>query len=267
MIRQPAVAGQFYPSERTQLSRQVDTLLKKNTEVRRVRAVIAPHAGYSYSGTIAGDLFASIEIPRQVILLGPNHHGAGAAVAVSGAEAWATPLGQVPLAGKLREALLAEIDPLVIDDRAHSLEHSLEVMLPFLQKRRDALEIVPISLGRLDLADCLMLGQGLAQVVNSWDEEVLLLASSDMNHFDSASVTEKLDAMAIEAMTAFDPERLYRVVREQQISMCGVLPVVVVMQAARLLGAKQCQLMQHAHSGRVNGDDSRVVGYAGLTVA
>lgn len=267
MIRQPAVAGQFYPSERTQLSRQVDTLLIKNTEVRRVRAAIAPHAGYSYSGAIAGDLFASIEIPRKVILLGPNHHGAGAPIAVSGADAWASPLGEVPLADKLRKALLTEIDGLVIDDQAHRLEHSLEVMLPFLQKRQGELEIVPISLGPLNLADCLMLGGGLAQVVGGWDEDVLLLASSDMNHFDSAEVTEDLDAMAIEAMTAFDPARLYQVVREQQISMCGVLPVVAVMQAAQLLGAKECRLTQHAHSGNVNGDNRRVVGYAGLTIA
>jgi AmmeMemoRadiSam system protein B len=176
-------------------------------------------------------------------------------------------LGEVPLAGPLRDALLTEIDPLVIDDQAHSFEHSLEVMLPFLQKRRDELEIVPISLGRLNLAECLMLGHGLAQVVSGWSEDVLLLASSDMNHFDSAATTEKLDAMAIEAMAALDPERLYRVVREHQISMCGVLPVVAVLQAARLLGAQECRLLQHAHSGRINGDDSSVVGYAGLTVA
>lgn len=266
MIRQPAVAGQFYPSERKQLLQQVEALLKQDAAVQQVIAAIAPHAGYSYSGAIAGELFASIEIPRLVILLGPNHHGAGAAIALSGAQAWATPLGEVPLAGKLREALLTAIDPLVIDDQAHSFEHSLEVMLPFLQKRRNDLEIVPISLGRLNLADCLMLGHGLAQVVSSWDEDVLLLASSDMNHFDSATATEKLDTMAIEAMTALDPERLYRVVREQQISMCGVLPVVAVMQTARLLGAQECHLLQHAHSGMVNGDDSRVVGYAGLTV-
>lgn len=266
MIRQPAVAGSFYPADRAQLSAQLDSLLLSDHEPDKVKGLIVPHAGYVYSGSVAGEVFASAQIPKQVVLLGPNHHGVGQNIAVSGADAWATPLGNIPLAATLRDQLMNDCPMLSIDEQAHRYEHSLEVMLPFLLKRQAELQIVPISLGQLSLESCLQLGSALAQTLKNWREEVLLLASSDMNHFLSAETTEKLDAMAIAAMTAFDPKRLYRVVRENHISMCGLLPVIAVMQAAHDLGARKCHLLRHAHSGEVNGDNSRVVGYAGLTI-
>ncbi len=266
MIRQPAVAGSFYPAGRTQLSTQLDSLLIADHEPGKVKGLIVPHAGYVYSGSVAGEVFASAQIPKQVVLIGPNHHGIGRDIAVSGADAWTTPLGDIPIAVTLRNQLMLDFPRLFIDEQAHKYEHSLEVMLPFLLKRQAELQIVPIALRQLLLADCLQLGSALAQTLKNWDEEVLLLASSDMNHFLSAEKTEKLDSMAIAAMTAFDPKRLYRVVMENHISMCGVLPVITVMQAAHDLGARECHLIRHAHSGEVNGDNSRVVGYAGLTI-
>ena len=266
MIRQPAVAGSFYPANPKNLAAQVAELMLSAAPIHQAKALIAPHAGYIYSGTVAGKLFAETDIPPQVILIGPNHHGLGADMAVSAAMAWMTPVGQVPLADKLRTRLIDDIPQLSMDDRAHQYEHSLEVMLPFLLQRQPELEIVPIALGRLGLEDCLNLGTALAKTLATWDQTVLLLASSDMNHFSSAEQTEQLDALAIDAMIHYDLEKLYRVVREQHISMCGVMPAIVVMQAARSLGASSCRLSSYSHSGKVNGDFSNVVGYAGLTI-
>ena len=266
MIRQPAVAGSFYPADFNELVSQVDSFLNVRSEPHDVKGLIVPHAGYIYSGAVAGEVFATAKIPKVVILIGPNHHGTGDNIAVSGADSWATPLGEIPIATRLRKQLVDTISPLSIDDQAHRAEHSLEVMLPFLLRRQPDLQIVPITLGQLSLNDCLLLGTSLAQVVADWDEDVLLLASTDMNHFSSAEISKKLDFKAIDAMTEYDPQRLYRVVRENQISMCGVLPTVVVMQAARDLGARECRLVRYSHSGQVNGDNSSVVGYAGLTL-
>ena len=264
MIRQPAVAGSFYPANPDELLTQLDSLLDVESEPQKVKGLIVPHAGYIYSGSVVGEVIAATEIPKQVILIGPNHHGAGDNIAVSGADSWVTPLGEVPIATALRDQLVAEISPLSVDDQAHKYEHSLEVMLPFLLRRQSELQIVPIALGHLSLDDCLQLGSSIAGVLESWKDEVLLLASTDMNHFSNEEISNKLDFMAINAMTDYDPQRLYRVVEDNQISMCGVLPTVTVMQAAHDLGARECRLVRYAHSGQVNGDNSRVVGYAGL---
>ncbi|SEA74417.1 hypothetical protein SAMN05660420_03026 [Desulfuromusa kysingii] len=264
MLRQSTVAGSFYPAEPDVLSSQLDALLNSKRVPKPVKGIVVPHAGYVYSGAVAGAVFAEIEVPKQVILLGPNHHGVGDNVAVSGADAWATPLGNIPVADALRQQLIARIADLSIDDRAHKYEHSLEVMLPFLLRLQPDLHIVPISLGLLTLEESLHLGVALADVLQGLQDEVLLLASSDMNHFSSAAETQELDALAINAMTEYDLPRLFRVVRENQISMCGVIPAIIVMQAAYELGARSCKLIRYAHSGQVNGDQSRVVGYAGF---
>ena len=266
MIRQPAVAGSFYPANPEELAAQLDSFLNVGSEPSKAKGLIVPHAGYIYSGAVAGEVFATAEIPRQVVLIGPKHHSAGANIAVSGADSWITPLGDIPIATALRDQLVTNISALSVDDQAHKYEHSLEVMLPFLLRRQPELQIVPIALGQLSLTGCLQLGTSLAQTLKNWKDEVLLLASTDMNHFSSAEISEKLDFMAIDAMRAYDPQRLYQVVRENQISMCGVLPTVTVMQAAHELGARECRLVRYAHSGQVNGDYNSVVGYAGLTL-
>ena len=267
MIRQPAVAGSLYPADTAQLNRTLDQLLLTDAVVQPAKAIIVPHAGYVYSGAVAGELIAGTKIPKTVVLLGPNHQGAGHDIAVTAADNWATPLGNVPIAGPLREQLCNTISDLIIDERAHQFEHSLEVMLPFLLRCQPELQIVPIALRSLDYATAAHLGTSLAQVLKQQDDDILLLASSDMNHFLDAETTEQLDFLAISAMTDFDPQRLYQTVVENRISMCGVLPAVVVMQAAKQLGATECQLVRYAHSGQVNGDNSRVVGYAGLSIA
>jgi AmmeMemoRadiSam system protein B len=266
VIRQPAVAGSFYPAESDRLSHQLDQLLRSSTAPQPAKAIIVPHAGYIFSGAVAGELIAGTEIPKTVVLIGPNHQGAGSDIALTGAESWATPLGKVPVASRLQEQLLAEIADVVVDDRAHQFEHSLEVMLPLLLRCQPELQIVPISLRSLSFDKAVQLGTSLAAVLKRQQEDILLLASSDMNHFLDADTTEKLDFLAISAMTDFAPQALYQTVMRNRISMCGVLPAVVVMQAASEIGATKCQLVRYAHSGLVNGDNNRVVGYAALSI-
>ncbi len=266
MIRQPIVAGTFYPADKTELVTQVDSFLQGGNTPNKVKGIIVPHAGYVYSGAVAGEVFRSVEIPNKVILLGPNHHGAGQNIAASGAESWDTPLGNIPIATTLRDELVAEHSPLVVDDVAHQFEHSIEVMLPFLQRRQPKLEIVPIAISSLSATEAKAFGNAIARTIMNCNEEVLLLASTDMNHFATAKKSKELDYMAITAMEKYAPEQLYQVVRKMEISMCGMLPTVVAMHACHALGASDCRLLRYAHSGQVNGDNNRVVGYAGLTL-
>ena len=266
MIRQAVAAGSFYADDPAQLLEDVQHLLQTDQLPQSAKAIIAPHAGYIFSGALAGELIATTQIPNTVLMLGPNHHGTGQSIAVSAAESWDTPLGSVPIADPLRCQLFEVITDLHIDESAHQFEHSLEVMLPLLLNCQPDLQIVPIALRSLSLDSCLQLGAEIAAVLKKCSEDVLLLASSDMNHFLDATTTEQLDGLAIEKMIDFDPSGLYRTVTTNRISMCGVLPAVVVMQAAKELGAQQCRLLRHTHSGMVNGDNNRVVGYAALTI-
>ncbi len=266
MLREAAVAGSFYPSAPEQLSRVVDGYLANTVNRRTARGVIVPHAGYVYSGHLAGEVLAQVRIPPQVILLGPNHHGIGPSISISSADAWVTPLGQVPVSGVLATAFKQHCTAAVYDQQAHLYEHSLEVMLPFLQRLRADIEILPVTLRSLSFGQCMGVAKALATVISCAKDDVLLLASSDMNHFLPAADNEKLDRLAIKAMTDYDPQALYEVVVEQHISMCGFHAAVIVMEAARLLGSQSCSLVDYAHSGLVNGDNSRVVGYAGLVL-
>ncbi|MFO7765514.1 MAG: AmmeMemoRadiSam system protein B [Pelovirga sp.] len=266
MIRQPVVAGLFYPSSTSELKRQLASFITTTEEQKEVSAAILPHAGYVYSGDVAGEVISRIKVPQLVVLLGPNHHGRGGQIAVTGADSWVTPLGEVAIAADFRTYLLNQIPQLTVDDRSHEQEHSLEVLLPFLQYVQPQLNVVPVALKDLDLEESSRFGESLARAINNWNQPVLLVASSDMNHFLPAQENARLDARAIAAMTRFDPSGLYQVVDENQISMCGVLPVVSVMAAAKALGAQHCELVRYSHSGEKSGDNSRVVGYAGLLI-
>ncbi|NOY13835.1 MAG: AmmeMemoRadiSam system protein B [Deltaproteobacteria bacterium] len=266
MIRQPVVAGSFYPAEPERLRQELEQFLRSDAAPSPAKAIIVPHAGYIYSGAVAGEVIAATQIPKTVILLGPNHQGTGHDIAVTGADSWSTPLGEVPIASRLRDQFCQEIADLVIDERAHQSEHSLEVMLPFLLRCQPELQIVPLSLRSLSFATAVQLGASLAKLLMPQQENVLLLASSDMNHFLDAETTQQLDSMAIAAMTELNPQALYQTVTNNRISMCGMLPAVVVMQAAMEMGATRCRLVRYAHSGMVNGDNRRVVGYAALKI-
>jgi len=260
----PAVSGQFYPGTASGLSRALLALTREVKTPEPAIGVVAPHAGYVYSGAVAGEVFSSVRVPGSAVLFCPNHTGRGESAAIMSHGAWRMPWGDVPVDGKLA-ARLKDACPLLREDAsAHSGEHAIEVQLPFLHRFRPDVRIVPVALGRLSLEECRDLGEGVADAIAGDPELPLLVASSDMSHYVPDAVARKKDRLAIDRMLALDPEGLFETVRTERISMCGVMPSTVVLFAARRLGATSARLIRYATSGDVSRDFEQVVGYAGL---
>ncbi|HYS82518.1 MAG TPA: AmmeMemoRadiSam system protein B [Anaeromyxobacteraceae bacterium] len=263
MDREPAVAGRFYPGSEERLWAEVAALLGPAGRPRPALGLLSPHAGYLYSGKVAGETWARVEVPTRAIVLCPNHTGLGARVALWPDGGWRTPLGRVPIDADLTAALRA--CPLVEPDRtAHLREHALEVQLPFLQARRPDVAIAALCLGPLSADECEELGRAVAAAVR--DRPALLVASSDMSHYLPADVARALDERALARFLALDPRGLHETVRREDISMCGVIPATVMLAAARELGATSAELVRYSNSGDVSGDHESVVGYAGAVV-
>ena len=267
MIRQPAVAGQFYPGERAKLGPDLENLVVRGIRCDKVAGIISPHAGYMYSGAVAGHVYGRIEIPPTVIILGPNHHGIGAGVALCSQGEWVTPLGSTLINTSLARLIETHVPQVKEDRLAHQFEHSLEVQLPFLQFVRPDVTIVPLCLGFGDFASCRSLGQGIARAIREYGEEALIVASSDMTHYESAASARQKDDLALREVLALNPEGLVDICRGHDITMCGVIPAAVMLVAALELGATKAELVRYATSGDITGDSSRVVAYASLTVS
>ena len=265
-IREPVVAGTFYPMDRSELSRQLDHLVAVDPERHQLLACVAPHAGYMYSGGVAGRLFGHLDLPRRVVVMGPNHTGMGADVSVAPHDQWQTPLGPQEVDRELAEALMARDPDAVGDGHAHWREHSIEVQLPFLRRRRPDIVILPIALKHISLDRCLQLAENLAVLAAGLDEPVGFVASSDMTHYRPDDVARDLDHHAISALLARNPEDLYETVHRMGISMCGVIPATVALAAANALGAGGAHLEAYSTSGETSGDYSSVVGYAGVCI-
>jgi MEMO1 family protein len=275
VIRSPAVSGRFYPKDPAELRATVATLLadarRAVSPPRPAVAIIAPHAGYIYSGPTAARVFARTEIPGLVVILAPNH--TGVAAAPSGVSLWETgafrtPLGDVPVDTDASDALQRISDGVVaVDHAAHEAEHAVEVELPFLQLLRADVRIVPLVIAWDAWEPARILGEILARLVHTAGEPVLLLGSSDLNHYEPANVSEEKDARALEAVTALDGEELLARCTRERISMCGRAPVATVLAAARALGAGRAEVVDYRHSGWVSGDNARVVGYAGVVIS
>ena len=270
VLRYPAVAGRFYPGNPDELRAEARGYLTQaaSTNQAPVRALgcIAPHAGYMYSGHVAGAVFARVEVPRRCIVLCPNHTGVGRALAIMSEGAWQTPLGDVPIDTELAESLKRRFPALQEDSSAHRAEHAAEVELPFLLLRQPELQFVPIAVGTGQFEVLEELGKAVADVIAAQSEPVLMVASSDMNHYESDVVTRAKDHRAIERILTLDPRGLFDVVTQQDISMCGFGPAVAMLTAARRLGAKSAELVKYATSGDISGDRNMVVGYAGIVV-
>jgi AmmeMemoRadiSam system protein B len=271
--RPPLVAGQFYPGTRGSLLAVLDRCIPSGVKAEKAIGLVAPHAGYLYSGATAGAAFARAVIPERVAVLAPNHTGTGEPIAVWARGAWSTPLGEIPVDEELTGALLRRCPEATDDRTAHFVddqfsrqEHSLEVQLPFIQRLNPAARILPVCVGTHDKRALASLGDALAEVVRGAPGEVLIVASSDMTHFEPAAQARTKDDLAIARVRALDPEGLLATVRKHSISMCGVAPVAAMLWAAKSLGAKECELVDYSHSGMVTGDHSEVVGYAGLVV-
>jgi len=270
-IRQPAVAGRFYPASAQHLRVEVESYTAATSSApaqSRIPALgcIVPHAGYMYSGHVAGAVYRRLELPRRTVILCPNHTGMGEPLAIMSRGAWHTPLGDAPIDEELAAVLMQQMPLLSEDTEAHRSEHSLEVQLPFLQVLAPGFSFVPITVGTGNFEVLSALGVAIGNVLASESERVLIIASSDMNHYESDSVTRVKDGRAIEALLALDPRALYDVVREANISMCGYGPAVIMLTAARKMGAAKAELIRYATSGDISGDRDMVVGYAGIAV-
>ena len=268
MIREPAVAGRFYPSSPAQLERDVRKFLVPAKDTAPLHAVgcIVPHAGYMYSGAVAGAVLSRLALPRRYIILCPRHYPQGAPLAILSEGAWRTPLGDASIDAPLARALARACPLLREDELAHAAEHAIEVQLPFLQQMTPEFHFVPIALGTDRFQAFEDLGRAIASVVSAEKEPVLIVASSDMNHYESDEITRKKDARAIDRILALDPRGLYDVVRRENITMCGYGPATTMLVAAKQLGAKRAEMIRYATSADVSGDTSWCVGYAGIVV-
>jgi AmmeMemoRadiSam system protein B len=264
--REPAVAGAFYPLSHDALQGQVAEMLTINEQQHELLVCIAPHAGYVYSGPVAGKVYGHLQIPQKVLVLGPNHTGLGAMVSVAPHNQWQTPLGPVPVDRDLAAQIIGAFPAAESDPQAHWREHSIEVQLPFLHARRPDVSFVPICIKHLSLDDCIGLGEALAMVIRASNEPVGVVVSSDMSHYETDEVARALDHKAIDAALTLEPQSLFETVKTNQISMCGVIPATVALAAANCLGAKSAHLVDYATSGDTSGDRSAVVGYAGICI-
>ena len=266
MIREPAVAGQFYPRDPSKLLRDIESYMGEPPPDLDAVAVVSPHAGYVYSGGVAGAVFGAVRLPKRFIVLGPNHTGIGGSLALAPAGEWRTPLGLIALDAELNRRLLEEC-PLLREDRAaHLREHSIEVQLPFLQARLPDFSVAAVCVGTSDYRALENLGHAMARVIRSVPGPIMIVCSSDMNHYEAADVASEKDHLAIDRMLALDARGLYDVVHDAQITMCGFAPAVASLTACRDLGASVARLIRYANSGEISGDFGSVVGYAGLAV-
>lgn len=267
MLRKPAVAGRFYSSQPDELLKSVESFIEPADKIKNVIGIVAPHAGYMYSGHVAGAVYSRIQLPARNIVLCPNHTGRGKPLSIMNTGAWRTPLGDVAVDDALAHALMTSDPHLEQDSEAHRFEHAIEVQLPFMQKAADSARFVPITVGTSNLQRLLELGKSMADVIRREAGDVLMIASSDMNHYESDAITRQKDKRAIDRIVALDPEGLYDVVISENISMCGYGPTVAMLTAAKDLGASKAELIKYATSGEISLDFDHVVGYAGIIVS
>ncbi len=265
-VRQPAVAGRFYPDDPATLRREIQQYVSVTGNKIHAIGCVAPHAGYMYSGHVAGAVYARLGLPKRYIILCPNHTGVGEPLAMMTEGSWRTPLGDAIIDSQLGKALLGRFPLLAEDEIAHRAEHALEVQLPFLQELAGDFKFVPITVGTTRFDALSALGIAMAQIIEASAEQVLIVSSSDMNHYEPDEATRSKDRKAIDKILALDPKGLYDTVLKEDISMCGFGPTVAMLTAAKRLGAKSAQLVKYATSGDVSGEREAVVGYAGIAV-
>ena len=268
MIRSPAVAGQFYPGSEASLVKTLHSLVPEvqPEERKKAFAVVSPHAGYIYSGGVAGETFARVQVPESVVILGPNHTGLGQPFSIMTEGTWETPLGSVEIDTELASAILRASQNLSEDHVAHLEEHSIEVQLPFLQYFKPDVKLVPIVLAKGTGDTYKEIGNAIAEACKNGGHEAVVMASSDMNHYEPHHVANEKDQKAIEAILALDEDELLSRVSEYRISMCGYGPTVAMLAACKEIGASKAELVIHQTSGDVTGDYRSVVGYAGVLI-
>jgi AmmeMemoRadiSam system protein B len=268
-LREAVVAGQFYPASAAELKRQLSSFLDRGQEKGEAIACILPHAGYVYSGRVAAQTLNCVKIKSKIVLLGPNHTGMGEPFSIMTAGIWQTPLGGVKIDSGLARLILGRSKLLREDSLAHAQEHSLEVELPIIQYFRDDFEIVPIALLSDDLTRLKQVGRDIASAIQESGppDAVMLLASSDMTHYESQESAQEKDSAAIEAILELNEDKLFQIIHSLRISMCGYAPVAAMIEASKQLGATRARLIKYETSAAASRDTSSVVGYAGIIIS
>jgi AmmeMemoRadiSam system protein B len=265
MIRQPVVAGSFYPGESQALKNELEGYIRFAYIRKKVIGLISPHAGYVYSAGCAGKGFGQVEVPATVIILGVNHQGFGHPLALDGHDSWRTPLGEAQIHKGLREQLAANSKVFSIDSQASSREHSLEVQVPFIQYINPEAKILPITISSHDADLLLTGGKEIARLIKDYPD-TLIIASSDMSHYVDAEIAKEKDNKAIDKILALDPEGLMHIVASERISMCGASPITMMLAAALELGAQKAEIIEYTNSGEISGDYHQVVAYLSMMV-
>ena len=268
MRRKPAVAGYFYPGQREELSGMIEGMIDAEMKRERAICVVSPHAGFVYSGPVAGAVFSAVILPDTFVILGPSHRGISSRFAIMKEGVWETPLGDIPLESQLATLIMKNSSLVVEDKKAHSEEHSLEVQLPFIQYFKKEFSIVPICLSYdVSYEELGELAKAISQGIQDFEREVLIVASTDMSHYVSQKTAEKKDFLAIDKVLKLDPKGLHDIVQKEDISMCGFQPTTSALIASKELGARKAELIKYQTSGDTSGDYSQVVGYAGIRIS
>ncbi|HEY4715527.1 MAG TPA: AmmeMemoRadiSam system protein B [bacterium] len=266
MIRNPAVAGYFYPGDPDRLNKELKSYIGEPIEAKKAAGIVSPHAGYIYSGMVAGRVYSAVSVPDCVVVLGPNHTGIGSEAAIISEGKWIIPGGEIDIDTEFAKLLKKNSSTLKEDHSAHKKEHSLEVQVPFLYYKNKNFKIVPVCLAGRSLKFCEEIGNAIAETIMQSGRETLIVASTDMTHYESHETAKKMDMLVIEEIKKLSPEGLYNTVAKNEITMCGVIPTTSMLIAVKKLGAKQADLILYQTSGDVSGDYSRVVGYAGMAL-
>jgi AmmeMemoRadiSam system protein B len=264
MQRQPAVAGYFYPGTRSELERQLSELLPEREKIH-ADAIVVPHAGYIYSGAVAGEVYASVTLPDTFIILCPNHTGHGSDFDIYPGGEWLTPLGPAYVDQELVEELIQRFPRATKDGRAHVKEHSLEVQIPFLQYLKgNNIRFLPICVRQMRYEYLEELGQAVADIVKASRREILVISSTDMTHYEPKESANRKDRLAITQIEQLNAKGLYDTIHKYDISMCGYLPTTSTIISANNLSCTKGTLVKYATSGDVTHDYQSVVGYAGM---
>jgi AmmeMemoRadiSam system protein B len=271
MIRSPAVAGSFYYGSKVMLKEQVESFVDLKAKKEDACGIVVPHAGFMYSGKVAGAVYSSINMPDTFVILGPNHTGLGGDFSIVTSGVWRMPFGDVRIDADLAESILTHSKVVELDDMAHVQEHSIEVQLPFMQYFSETFQIVPIAVRHYPPEDsflqaCFDVGGAIAQAVKKTNEKVVVAASTDLSHYESQKTAETNDKAALDAILAMDPVQLFKEVRERDISMCGYGPVAATLTACKSIGCSAARLVKYMTSGDVTGDRRQVVGYGGVVI-
>ncbi len=276
MDRLPIVSGSFYPGIEEELVDSIKTYMGLSagsaktavdgTGNRNILGAMSPHAGYVYSGRVMGSVFSRIDVPDTVVVLAPNHTGRGLPFSVWPDGCWITPLGETSVDEELVDEILSSCELFEKDRAAHINEHSAEVILPFLQFNNPGVRIVVIVIMSDDFEDLRMIGRSIGSVLNATRPDALVVASSDMTHYESRQTAGRKDKSAIAEIVALREEGLYRVARELNVTMCGINPVISMMVCSKERAATKAELTMYETSGDVTGDYDRVVGYAGVII-